>query len=184
LTEDRETKIEELFDQFADKIGRYMLSRVGDVHTAEDLTSRVFAVVVRKFEQCRGSPAGWLWSIARTQLIQHYRSHRPAEALEEEPTDQQPLPSEHASRSDDSARIRAAIARLPEEQRELVRMKFFLEMHNQDIARALDMTRINVGVSLHRTLKRLRKILERQARHEHQSPPVAFNLRSRKLGIT
>jgi hypothetical protein len=52
-----------------------------------------------------------------------------------------------------------ALGRLGDEQQALIYMKFFLDMNNTDIAQALDMSPSNVGVVIHRAVKRLRELM-------------------------
>jgi|GEM_PF-3197998 len=54
---------------------RYVYSRVGNHEDAEDLTSRVFLKAVREVD-CACSPMmirHWLFQVARTTLVDHWR---------------------------------------------------------------------------------------------------------------
>lgn len=61
--EQRKAKVEAMFRQYGRGVGSFVLARVGDADVAEAITSNVFLIVVRQIEQCRTSPAAWLWSI-------------------------------------------------------------------------------------------------------------------------
>src|SRR5687767_9205940 len=65
ISDERRAKVEELFMRHAKGVAGYVLARVGDAEVAEVVTSSVFEIVVRRIDQCRGSPAAWLWSIVR-----------------------------------------------------------------------------------------------------------------------
>ena len=61
----------EIYDQCQPAIYRYIFYRVGDVATAEDLTSEVFVRLVEKNRQLtyRGRPLlAWLYTVARNLL--------------------------------------------------------------------------------------------------------------------
>ena len=159
---DRRQKVEELFRRYGKGVGSYVLARVGDPHAAESVTAGVFLLVVRRFEQCRGSPVAWLWSIVRTELARYFRDKREvgsARPLTAEPPDWAADPLRLAERAESDRRVREALGRLGEEQQTLIYMKFFLDMPNTEIAEALGMTPSNVGVVVHRAVKRLRELM-------------------------
>ena len=85
LDDDRRQKIEDLYRRYGKGVGSYILARVGDPHVAESITAGVFLLVVRRFDQCRGSPVPWLWSIVRTEIARYFRDRRDVEPLELEP---------------------------------------------------------------------------------------------------
>jgi DNA-directed RNA polymerase specialized sigma24 family protein len=72
LDEDRRQKVEVLYRRYGKGVASFVLARVGDPHVAESITAGVFLLVVRRFEQCRGSPIAWLWSIVRTEVARYF----------------------------------------------------------------------------------------------------------------
>lgn len=175
LTDDRRQQIEELFRRHAKGVGSYVLARVGgDADLAEQITGAVFLIVVRRFDQCRGSPVAWLWSIVRTEIARHFRDRRrdvqSLDAVSAEPhADGAVEPSRRLEQRENEARLRDALARLTDEQQALVYMKFFLDLSNGEVAEALGMTANGVGVAAHRAVKRLRAMMEEPA----DAPPGA-----------
>jgi RNA polymerase sigma-70 factor (ECF subfamily) len=155
----RRERIETLFRTYARGVGGYVLARVGNAELAEAITSRVFLIVVRSIEQCKTSPASWLWSIVRSELARHFRDRKDHAALDESLPDPAAEPPERASQREMQARTREALARLSEEHQRLVYMKFFQGMANKEIAAATGLTASNVGVLIHRALKQLRGYL-------------------------
>lgn len=138
-----------------------MLARVGDVDLAETITSSVFLIVVRRIEQCRTSPAAWLWSIVRSEIARHFRGHRGTESLEGRTlADPAPQPIEMAERSEMQTKMRCALEQLNEEQQNLIYLKFFQDLPNTEIAQAMGLSPSNVGVIVHRAVKRLRELME------------------------
>jgi RNA polymerase sigma-70 factor, ECF subfamily len=159
--DERRRQVEELFNTYARGVGGYLFARVADADLAEAITSRVFLIVVRNIEQCKGSAVAWLWSIVRSELARHYRDRKRHAPLDESvPGDGADEPPEQASKREMRERTRRALERLPEEHQQLVYMKFFQGMPNKDIAAATGMTASNVGVLIHRALKQLRAYLE------------------------
>jgi len=160
LDADGREEIERLFLRYGRGIGSYVLARVGDAELAEEITARVFLTVVRRFDQCRGSVVGWLWSIVHSQLARHFRDRRRQVPLADDLVDPARPPSEDAQRRELHGRMRVALAALSEEQRQIVTMKFFLKVRNVEIARAMGLSPSNVGVKVHRALARLREVME------------------------
>lgn len=74
-----------LYDAYFERVFRYVYFRVSDDQTAEDLTSQVF---LKAWENLpRYKPSGhflaWLYTIARNQVIDHYRTRKETVPLDE-----------------------------------------------------------------------------------------------------
>ncbi|HET6247684.1 MAG TPA: sigma-70 family RNA polymerase sigma factor [Tepidisphaeraceae bacterium] len=172
LPAERATQVEELFRQYGRGVGSYIMARVGNADVAETITSNVFMIVVRRIEQCRSSPAAWLWSIVRSELARHFRQHRPTVELDERLCDPALSPPEVAARNEMQERMRIAIHKLGEEQQRIIYLKFFLDVPNTEIAAELRLSASNVGVIIHRAMKQLRELMEEPAlqRHSERNP--------------
>lgn len=155
--------IERLYRDHARGVGRYVLARVGDAELAELIVSRVYERVVDRIGQCRGEPAAWLWAIARTELALHYRTRRRHSEVNEEIADGCATPAEHAEGREMTARIGKVMEMLPERERELIEMKFFRDMPNVEVAAATGLSASNVGVLVHRAIRRLRELMGQPA---------------------
>ena len=119
-----------LHDALAPRLHRYLLSRVGDPDDAADLLQQVFLKMIEalpRYER-RGVPfAAWAFRVARNAVIDHIRTRHPTEVLEgaAEAAAPEPGPEQLAIVSSERARIVAAMARLTEEQQEVLRLRFF-----------------------------------------------------------
>jgi RNA polymerase sigma-70 factor (ECF subfamily) len=155
---DPQDEAERLFRQYGRGAASYVLARVGDAELAEEITARVFLTVVRRLSQRRGSAAAWLWAIVRSELARHFR-RRPTVAPPADLPGPDAAPLEEAIRRETQAKLQAALARLAPQQQQLIYMKFFLNMPHQEIAEAAGMTPSNVGVTVFRTLRELRRLM-------------------------
>lgn len=74
----------ELYQRHADRVYRYLLIRVSNVHDAQDLTSQTFLAAMENLHRYRGkSPFGaWLLGIARHKSADHFRQRRPEETID------------------------------------------------------------------------------------------------------
>jgi RNA polymerase sigma-70 factor, ECF subfamily len=67
--------LNELCYRYLDPIFRYCMSRIGDVHAAEDVTSKVFFKVMNKLPSVEDDNRfrGWIYRIAETTVLDHFR---------------------------------------------------------------------------------------------------------------
>jgi RNA polymerase sigma-70 factor (ECF subfamily) len=59
---------------------------------------------------------------------------------------------------EDKQQLAALLARLPERQRELLKLKFEADLTYKEMADVMKMSISNIGVQLHETIKTLRKL--------------------------
>jgi len=156
---DQRDEVDRLFRKYAERVSGYVLARVRNPEIAETVTSRVFLRVVEHMAQCRQDPGPWLWSIARNELARFFRERKPQDDLPDNLPAAGLSPVECAIEREAQSELLLAVAELPVEQRDLLQMKFFLELKNTEIATALNVTPNHVGVLLHRALRKLRDVL-------------------------
>ncbi len=152
---------------YADHVGRvynFFRYRVGDTHTAQDLTATVFEKAWRKREQFRGGAdqfAAWLYTIARNVANDHFRKSPPLVALEAASRRAAPESiAKQVEQAGEFSRLVAAINRLPARARSIVTLKYGAELTNRQIARQIHLSESNVGTIMNRTLQKLREELE------------------------
>jgi len=63
----------------------------------------------------------------------------------------------HVQNQLDQQKLRHAITKLPEREKELIALKYGAGMTNRQIASIVQLSESNVGSILHRTIKQLRK---------------------------
>lgn len=155
-------------DPFADpqplvaQLYAYVAYVLGDGPDAEDVTSEAFERALRyraSYDPAKGTPIAWLIGIARRCIGPYLaaRSDRPDPGLLEE----LPAPgAEHADRTVTQIAVRAAVAALPERDREIVALRFGSDLTCRQIGEVLDLRTNAVEVALHRALGRLADILE------------------------
>lgn len=156
----------ELFDYFAPRVKAYLRRLNLDEGAAEDLTQEVMMVLWHKahlFDPAKSSLGTWLFRIARNRRIDVIRRDKsdlldPDEPMlrpsAEEPADQQM----DAEQRDE--RVRLAMASLPEEQIELVRMAFFIGLSHSQISEQTGLPLGTVKSRIRLAFGRLRNVLE------------------------
>jgi RNA polymerase sigma factor (sigma-70 family) len=155
-----------LFDFFAPRIYAYLLRLRLDPGLADELTQEVMTTLWQKaelFDRSKSSVATWLYRIARNRRIDLLRRDREdtmAQAQAADVPDPAPPPDDSLDLGQREARIRAALALLPAEQRELVRLAFFEGFSHGDIAARTGLPLGTVKSRLRLAFTRLRRALE------------------------
>ena len=155
----------ELYKRYVERVYRYLYSRVGNVHEAEDLTAQTFLVAFESFDRLRQDAhfASWLFSIARHKAMDHFRRGKSAPAFEEIqeiPVEKDPL--SEVAQSEQVRALAALLPTLPEKERELLRLRFLAEMSFPEMARFLHRNESALKKSLYRLLEKLHNQLEVQ----------------------
>ena len=152
-----------LYDEYIDKVSRYIQYRVNNIQLAEDLTSTVFEkalVNFGKYSNDRASFSTWLFSIARNVVIDHYRISRKRQTVSlAEVTAQSSSnmsPEEEVERKDERERLNMCLAELSEEEKEIIQLKFGAELNNRQIGKMLGLSESNVGTKLYRAIRKMR----------------------------
>src|SRR6202044_3383490 len=121
-----------LYVTYSHNIYGYVRSIVRDDHEAEDVTQHVFAklmTTIVKYDD-RGVPFfAWLLRLARNVAIDHLRANRVT------PTETLPDPGADSGADFDRAEtVRAALATLPDEQRQVVLLRHVVGLTPGEIA--------------------------------------------------
>lgn len=149
-------------DALIRRVYAYVAYVIGDGPDAEDVTSETFARAVRyrkSYDSSKGTPATWLVGIARRCIADRPRPPMPTDAESEESIEV------HEDRAD-ILTVRAAVARLPERDRELVALRYGADLTARQIAESLGLQTNAVEVALHRLHAKLRTELEPDFREE------------------
>ena len=152
----------------------YIVNMVQGRDDADEIFQEVWMKVIRKIHLYRDRNfGGWLVRIARNQVIDRGRRRRPVSSLDADTAAGNPLidlmsdpgelgAADTAAATDLGVRIQAAVAELPEEQREVFVLRTKADMPFKEIAR-LQKTSINTALArMQYALKKLREGLSDQ----------------------
>ncbi|MEK9708483.1 MAG: sigma-70 family RNA polymerase sigma factor [Alphaproteobacteria bacterium] len=155
-----------LFAHFAPRLKSYMLRLGSSAPQAEELAQEAMVTVWRKadrYDPARAAASTWIFTIARNLRIDAYRRSNHPELDPEDPAlvpDPPPAADAEVARKQDAGRIRAALAELPEEQREVVRMSFFDDKTHTEISEILDIPLGTVKSRIRLAFARIRTSLD------------------------
>lgn len=164
---------EHLYQRYRSRLFRYLAHQCGDAKLAEELYQDIWLRVVnaRADYEPLAKFSTWLFRIAHHRLIDHYRRYARDKALlwesagEENSIDDFPAPAEltppaQVERLQLKARISAALAELPEPQREAFLMAEEGGMTLEEIASATGTGRETVKSRLRYAMTKLRQTLK------------------------
>ena len=155
-------RFEQLFDAHARAVKAYALRRT-DPTTAEDVVADTFLICWRRLDAVPDDALPWLYAVARRVLSNRRRAARRADAaLErqrlEPPADTAEPDASFERRSEVDAAL-AALARLPEGDREVLRLDVWEGLSAADGARVVGCSPAAYRVRLHRARRRLSREL-------------------------
>jgi RNA polymerase sigma-70 factor (ECF subfamily) len=141
------------------RVYSYVAYRLGDGPEAEDVTSAVFERAVRyrgTYDASKGEPIAWLLGIARRSVDAAFAPH----PLPMEEVPDQPSPDDVEERTVTKLTLVAAVNRLEPRDQELIALRYGADLTAAQIGEVLEMRTNTVEVALHRSLERLRTLLD------------------------
>lgn len=153
--QDDELGFQYLYLQYADNIYSYVRTILHDDHEAEDVTQQVFITLLTRIQgyEERGVPFwGWLLRIARNAALDHLRRSRTVLAEEVRGTDHEA----YEIGQDRRWSLTAALANLPEDQRQVVVLRHLVGLSPPEIAERMGKTESSVNALHHRGRSKLR----------------------------
>lgn len=147
------------YAEHIDEIYRYVFFAVGQHReAAEDLTSSIFLKAFKRkayFDPKKASFRTFIFRVARTQVIDHYRTHKRTEEIQEDSA----LTRTTAEDIDAVLLWQRAQAELSEHAYEAMILRFRVDMPIKDIATTLEITEDAVKSLLKRSKQQLRQSL-------------------------
>ncbi|RME73696.1 MAG: sigma-70 family RNA polymerase sigma factor [Chloroflexi bacterium] len=160
------TALKMLHAQFYGPVARYIRFKVSDPQTAEDLTGEVFVRMLEGLKRGQGwrdSPKGWIMGIARNVVVDHYRrrARMPETTLDDRlASSAEADPRQKVLQNERLEQLRQAIARLTDEQRDVILMRFMEGVDIKGVAQAIQKTPGAVKGLQYRALRALAEILQ------------------------
>ena len=159
-----EAKLAGLYNEYYDKIARYVYVRIGDKTEAEDIASEVFlrALDSLKNYKERGIPMpAWLFRIAHNLVVDYLRK---ATKFKRVPVEEVEIvdeadPQTTAENNIELEMVNKAMLELTEEQREVIRLRFFGGLTSREVGSLLNKTDGAVREMQRAALEKLRNLL-------------------------
>jgi RNA polymerase sigma-70 factor, ECF subfamily len=182
----------ELYDLYFDRVYAYLRVVLKDEHEAEDVSQQVFIKVLEalpRYERRRQPFRAWLFVIARNEGIGHLRRNGRIQPEESDSIDRR-----RAEQLGDEAELPVLswvsdqdlmmfIDRLPLAQRQVLGLRYLLDLSNQEAAEVMGRSADQVKVLNYRALSFLRDRLEAVGRRSEQRGRVRLTRRFRQVEV-
>jgi RNA polymerase sigma-70 factor (ECF subfamily) len=164
---------DDLYQRYAHLILRFLYLRTRETENAQDLTQEVFMRVLKNIGsfEYRGEKSflGWLYTIAtHIQIGQARRKRNLQTPLDESAEIADPRGQERVTSAFERVFLQHAMSQLTDDQQQVLNLKFFGDLTNQEIAQAIGRSEGAVKALQYRALQTLHQIIEREA----VDPPI------------
>jgi RNA polymerase sigma-70 factor, ECF subfamily len=156
-----------IYDQYIEKIYRFVYLKVNSQEIAEDITSKVFLRGWEAFQEPKAeikNPGAFLYQIARNAVVDHYREKGRSKVVSvdasQEISDPGTSAQDRAILSADLNIVKAGIQKLKKEHQDIIIWHYLEDMPITQIAKLLDKPAGTVRVMLHRGLKELKGLIQ------------------------
>ncbi len=153
-----------IYRHYSPAIYRYLYSKVGNRQDAEELTSQTFLAVLEGLPgyRSRHKFTGWLYTIARNKAADHFRNRdNRAEAVDDDFTGTfEPDLLGEMVQHERSRQLARLVRRLPEEQRELLQLRYVADLTFREMGETLKRNPEGIKKAVYRLLAQLQAQLE------------------------
>ena len=151
-----------LFERYNRRIYNFLARMTIDRPLAEDLTQNVFLRIIKYRSSYREGAKfqSWIYQIARNVFSDHYQTIKNSYSAfvdVEKIRDHIPDSEDREIQNEKEILLERSMARLTEEQRELLVLTRFQQMKYEEVAALMDTTVANIKVKVHRAIIRLRE---------------------------
>jgi RNA polymerase sigma-70 factor (ECF subfamily) len=160
----KEELLARLYDEYYDKIARYISIRIGNQAEAEDMAGEVFLKALESLDSYheRGAPMqAWLFKIAHNLLVDYVRKVSKRKTI---PIDTLEISDgvdleETVERRLQSEKLSQALKQLTPAQREVIGLRFFAGLTSNEVGKILGKSSGAVREMQSAAVKSLRKLI-------------------------
>ena len=159
----------EIYQHFFSRTYKFIYAKTSDAETTDEIISKTFLKMfenLSKYDPSRAAFSTWLFQIALNEMKMFWRSKN-YRGEHEENWDEEfnPVapeydePEKKVLESEMQDKIREALEKLPERERKIIEMAYWLNYPPRKIAEVLDLKPNTVSVILRRAKNSLKKFL-------------------------
>lgn len=151
-----------LFERYNKRIFNFLARLTMDRALAEDLTQNVFLRIIKYRNSYREGARfqSWIYQVARNVFSDHYQVHKNkySDFVDVEKVSDSLYDTEDSNTLDEQEKLlQRSMAKLSDEQRELLIFTRFQHMKYEEVAAIMDTTVANIKVKVHRAILKLRE---------------------------
>jgi RNA polymerase sigma-70 factor (ECF subfamily) len=158
-----------LYVLYADRVYRFLLARLGDVHAAEDIMAQVFLRLIEKLGQYQLAPkdnaaifTAWLYRLTYNKMIdvlRRQKNHQQVSIKYAEVLPQSQPMSEAVEQQVEFGQVMEKLQLLNEQQRMVIQLRFIEGLSIAETAQIMQKSEGAVKALQHRSLESLRRYL-------------------------
>lgn len=158
-----------LYVLYADRVYRFLLARLGDVHAAEDIMAQVFLRLIEKLGQYQLAPkdnaaifTAWLYRLTYNKMIdvlRRQKNHQQVSIKYAEVLPQSQPMSEAVEQQVEFEQVMEKLQLLNEQQRMVIQLRFIEGLSIAETAQIMQKSEGAVKALQHRSLESLRRYL-------------------------
>jgi len=160
----QEAAFAELYDRFFTKIYRFIFYRVGHKETSEDLSEETFVKAFGSLPSLEQDTLfePWLYTIARNKVIDYYRSKKVSVPIEEveNTLEYETNIIDVVNLGFQQKTVIKLLKELTTEQQQVIKLKFFEDLTNSEIAHLMQKEEGAIRVIQHRAIAKLKSLLD------------------------
>jgi RNA polymerase sigma-70 factor (ECF subfamily) len=167
---DHDAWLSDLYRQYRDKVYNYCVKKIRSHAEAEELVSQVFLEVTRcadRFDPEKASESTWIYAICRNLVKRYMRdcsTHRRILQIYGDTAEPYLAEAEEMAKYDHRDELTVLLAELTEVKREIIILNYYYGLSPGEIARKLKLSYANVCTLKFRTLRELKRKLEKGTR--------------------
>jgi RNA polymerase sigma-70 factor (ECF subfamily) len=158
-------RFEPIYKKYHEQIFRYVYQRMDDKDQAYDVTSQVFLKAITKLHkyQFQGVPfSSWLYRIAMSEVYQFLKDNSNSRTVNVETSGLSEIIEEmdDDERAEDKQKLIKIIGELPEEDLQIIEMRYFEKRSYREIGEILGIAENNAKVKTFRVVGKLKKAFQ------------------------
>lgn len=149
----------DIYEEFFEKIYRYVYFRVQHKETAEDLVSNIFFKVsqnLKRFDSSKARFSTWIYTVARNTIIDHWKTEKRFDDLNR-------AENLAVTKSTDIdsvmqlEKIQAFLDTLPQNSKDIIIMRVWDGLSHAEIAAVMNQSEDSIKMTYSRSLKKIRE---------------------------
>jgi len=162
MSKSQEKQFEKIYDDYLDKIYRFVFLKVDSEEAAQDVTAQVFTKGWRKFKSGTHiqNVSAYLYQIARAEVANYYRGSRKYQIVSVESVqvvDTEQDIEQQQIKGSDIAEVKKLLGQLDEDSQNVLIWRYLDGYSNKEIAGMLGKSEGAVRVMIHRALAKLKE---------------------------
>lgn len=158
MTATEQMKVE-IYQEYQNKVLRYLQGKVNDSYLAEDLCADVFLKVYEKldtFDETKASVSTWIFTIARNTLTDYFRTRRVHEEIPEDLSEGSSI-EEDLCNDEQLETLADALQSLDERERDIIIFHYYNHITLTEIAEKIGISYAYVKVLHNKALSKMKK---------------------------